>query len=101
MVAALTLYGIYLGCLSILFSAIVMFALPYWLKERRIKHLALNGAGIFVAAALIFSGLFAQSLFGNDPIPIPATGPGGVIPVYGTVVPGRGPPRGPGTFTSY
>ena len=100
MVAALTLYGIYLGCLSILFSAIVMFALPYWLKERRIKHLALNGAVIFVAAALIFAGLFAQSLSGNDPIQIRATGPAGVILGNGTVVPGRGPPGAPYTFTA-
>ncbi|HTD81898.1 MAG TPA: zinc-ribbon domain-containing protein [Thermoplasmata archaeon] len=92
MVAALTLYGIYLGCLSILFSAILMFGLPYWLKERRIKHLALNGAVIFVAAALIFAALFAQSLSGNDPIPIRATGAGNVTLSNATVIPGRGPP---------
>jgi len=100
MVAALTLYGIYLGCLSILFSAIVMFGLPYWLKERRIKHLALNGVVIFVAAALLFAGLFAQSLSGNDPIQIRAIGPAGVTLANGTVVPGRGPPGAPYTFTA-
>ena len=98
MVAALTLYGIYLGCLSILFSAVLMFALPYWLKERRIKHLALNGAVIFVAAALVFAALFAQSLSGNDPIPVRATGAGNVTLANATVTPGRGPPGAPYTF---
>jgi ribosomal protein L40E len=100
MVAALTLYGIYLGCLSILFSAVLMFALPYWLKERRIKHLAMNGAVIFVAAALIFAALFAQSLSGNDPIQIRVTGAGNVTLANATVTPGRGPPGAPYTFTA-
>jgi hypothetical protein len=98
MVAALTLYGIYLGCLSILFSAVLMFALPYWLKERRIKHLALNGAVIFVAAALIFAALFAQSLSANDPISVRATGAGNVTLSNATVIPGRGPPGASYTF---
>ena len=100
MVAALTSYGIFLGCLSILFSAVVMFALPYWLKERRVKHLALNGLVIFVAAALIFAGLFAQTLSGNDPIQVHAAGPGGVALANATVIPGRGPPGAMYTFTA-
>ena len=100
MVAALTLYGIYLGCLSILFSAVVMFALPYWLKERRIKHFALNGLVIFVAAALIFAALFAQTLSGNDPIQVRATGPAGTTLRNATVLPGRGPPGAMYTFTA-
>lgn len=100
MVAALTLYGIYLGCLSILFSAVLMFALPYWLKERRIKHLALNGAVIFVAAALIFAALFAQSLSGNDPISVRATGAGNVTLSNATVTPGRGPAGASYTFVA-
>ncbi len=99
MVAALTAYGFTLGCLSILFSAVLMFALPYWLKERRIKHLALNGLVIFVAAALIFAALFAQTL-GNDPGLIQATGPGGIALENGTVIPGRGPPGAMYTFTA-
>ncbi len=98
MVAAITMYGIYLGCLSILFSAVLMFALPYWLKERRIKHLALNGAVIFVVAALIFAALFAQSLSGNDPIAVRATGAGNVTLSNATVTPGRGPPGASYTF---
>jgi len=99
MVAAVTAYGA-LGCFSIPFSAVLMFGLPYWLRERRIKHLALNGAVIFVAAALIFAALFAQSLSGNDPIPVRVTGAGDVTLSNATVTPGRGPPGAPYTFSA-
>ena len=99
MVAALAVYGFYLGCLSILMSAILMFALPYWLKERKIRNYALNGVVIFLAATLIFAGLFAQSLSGNDPVPVGATGFNARLS-GATVLPGRGPAGAYYNFTA-
>jgi len=99
MVAALAAYGFYLGCLSFLISPVLMFALPYWLKERRLRHYALNGLVVFVAGALIFGALFAQSLSGNDPVPVGATG-SDVRLTEVIVTPGRGPPGGAYNFTA-
>ena len=48
MVAALTLYGIYLGCLSILFSA---FIGSLWLGEGRLAP-RLTGASIVLAGVI-------------------------------------------------
>ena len=99
MVAALTLYGFALGCLSILLSSIVMFALPYWLKERKTRTFALNGLVIFVVATLIFGALFAQTLSANDPIPVAASGFNASL-TNATVTPGRGSPGATYNFTA-
>jgi hypothetical protein len=100
MVAAITLYGFYLGCLSILFAGIVMLALPYWLKERNMRTLALNGVVVFLIATLIFGALFAQTLSGNDPVPVASEFSGGAILSNATVTPGRGPPGASYNFTA-
>src|SRR3989442_2524457 len=99
MVAAITLYGFTLGCLSVLFAGLIMLVIPYWLKERRIKVLALNGAVIFLVATLIFGVLFAQTLSGNDPLPVAASGFNAEL-TNGTVVPGRGAPGAYYNFTA-
>ena len=99
MVAAITLYGFFLGCLSVLFAGILMFALPYWLKERKMKWFALNGVIVFALAVLIFGALFAQTLSGNDPVPVAASGFNASLK-DATVTPGRGPPGAYYNFTA-
>lgn len=118
MVAAFLPYLPLLGpavCLGIFAIPLLMFALPWWLGDRKLKVLAVNGVIILVLSALFLAALDAQSAVSSTPRPV---GSGGV-PVSltnGTVSPPRGPPtdfynftakltdrsgRPPGTFIVY
>ncbi|TLZ70793.1 MAG: zinc-ribbon domain-containing protein [Methanobacteriota archaeon] len=105
MVAALLSY-IYLGCLTIFLIPLAMFAIPFWLKERRTKHLVLNGAIVFLIAALVFSGLLAQSLWSGDPVQVTGCDPQPPCPTTVTritnvtVTPGRGAAGATYNFTA-
>jgi len=118
MVAALLPYLPYLGplvCLGIFLIPVLMFAMPWWLGDRKMKVLAVNGVVILVLSAFILAALDAQSAVSTTPGVLGS--PAAPLSVAnGTVSPPRGPPtafynftvtmkdtsnRDPGSFTVY
>lgn len=60
-------------CLAILLTPISLFAIPYWLGERRMKRLALNFIPVFVIAVLLIAAFQTQAVMGQGP-PILSSG---------------------------
>ena len=87
---------IYPNCLTLILAPVVMFIVPYYMKERRLRHYALNGVVVLLVAGLLFAYVFASSL-SVDPVP-QSTSQSGILLVNGTVDPVRGPANGQFTF---
>lgn len=91
-----------LGCLVFGIIPITMFVLPYWLKDRRPRVLAMNGLVIFVLASLIFAAIDTQAIASSDPVPVSTPGSGSLVSLTNaTVAPGRGPPNAAYNFTAH
>jgi len=56
------LLAVYVVCYSTFIIPLVMFIIPYWLKEKRIRRLLLNGVIVFILAAL-FAGAILTALY--------------------------------------
>ena len=100
MVAALLPYLPYLGplvCLGIFLIPVLMFAMPWWLGDRKMKVLAVNGVVILFLSAFILAALDAQSAVSTTPSVL-GTPAGPVSLSNGTVSPPRGPPTAFYTF---
>jgi len=95
LVFLLTTWG---SCLTLVLVPVLMFLLPYWLKERRVRAYAVNGVVVLVIAGLLFAGLLAQDLASTDPGLVGGSGDG-ITLTDGKVTPTRGPPTATYTFS--
>ena len=109
-ILALIVVGLYQGsagtsptvCLSLLLIPVSVFVLPYWLGERRLRHLLLNALPVFLAATLIIGVLQTDSTFNVGPVQLdtgPWTNPPAQVSLWnGTVEPQQAPPGTNFTF---
>ncbi len=100
LVLSLIVYALivlYANCLTLILAPVVMFIVPYYMKERRLRHYALNGVVVLLVAGLLFAYVFASSL-SVDAAP-QSVSQSGILLVNGTVDPTRGPANSQFTFT--
>lgn len=78
------------GCLATFFMPLLMFAVPYYLKERNIKRYLMNGVAVFLIS-LVLVNLFFTALTMASPEQEMSAQSGNVRLDHGTVDPYAGP----------
>jgi predicted RNA-binding Zn-ribbon protein involved in translation (DUF1610 family) len=81
------------GCLSAFFIPLLMFAVPYYLKERKIRHYLVNGL-VVLLLCLVFVNIFRTALIMTSPKPDLSAQAGNVTLSSGSVDPFTGPAGG-------
>lgn len=73
-------------CFPLLIIPVLMFAVPYWFGERKIRNLALNGLLIIVLSALVYATVLTPMVMSQTQEPQIAVGTGLEL-TEGTVTP--------------
>lgn len=90
-------------CLVFLLMPVTMFVIPYWLGERKVKRLGVNGLVVFTAATVLVAVFFTQAILGAPAFALSSEGASRVHPSMalsnGTVSPYRTDAGGRFNFT--
>lgn len=85
-------------CFGLILIPLMMIALPWWLKDRKVRVLAVNGIVVMVLASIFFAAILSQNLTSRvrEPLEVSALG---VSLTNGTVTPESGSPGATYSFT--
>ncbi len=86
------------GCLSAFFIPLVMFAVPYYLKEKNVRRYLINGV-VVLLLCLVMVNLFRTALIVSSPQPDLSSQAGNVTLSHGGVYPFKGEGGGSYNFS--
>jgi len=78
---------IYMGCFAYIFIPIFMFAVPFWLREKRMKRFLLNGIIVGILMVFIADVVYTSAVLGPDFEKLPDRTQGAITLSQGSVSP--------------